>query len=125
MSVETTPTTQPSMAVEVGETYTAMTSIMADFPGAGGPRSGHVEIVWRDVSGASLSSSVGASVLDNGSSYTQVYVTGVAPASAAFATVRVVIENAATGGTGIQNVDASGFVHKDSAAWSIGRGDLI
>lgn len=126
MSVETTPTTQSSMAVVVGDTYTAMASFMADFGGASpGPRFGHVEIIWRDAAGAVLSSTVGASLLSGHAPYTHIYATGAAPASAAFATVRVVIENATTGSSGIQNVDSIGFVHSDSAAWSIGRGDLV
>jgi hypothetical protein len=124
-SAETTPTTQPSLAVVVGQTYTAAAYLLVPSTPA---RNCHVEIAWRNASGTFLSATVGASIFVDPAAgfpgqYAQIYATGVAPANAAFATIRVVVESATASRS--YYVDAVGFTEGDRRAWSIGRGELV
>jgi hypothetical protein len=113
MSASTTPNTQ--LAVVPGSVYSAMASFLK----AGGGRDCHVELVWRDSGGSILSSSAG-NVEDDGDVTVTSAVTAIAPASAAFATVLVVVSAAA--GSEVHRVDVIGFFAGEQSGWSVGTG---
>jgi hypothetical protein len=113
MSASTTPNTQ--LVVTPGAVYSAM----AAFYKQAGGRNCHVEIVWRDSGGSILSTSTG-NVESDADNIVQSAVSAIAPVSAAFATVLVVVASATAGE--VHRVDMVGFVDGEQTGWSPGQG---
>lgn len=96
----TTPTGTSGVPVNASVQYTAA----ARFRAGATARSVQISIAWYTAAGALISTSVGSSVADNATGWTQATVTATSPGTAAFATVIVEILSAIA--TEVHYVDA-------------------
>ena len=113
MTALTTPTN--TYAVVPGQKQTAL----ASFRSAVSARSCRVELGWYDASLALLNFTQGATVTDTTTGWTAAFVTGTAPANAAWVRIRVII--LATGAAlEAHYVDKIALKNTPSQTWNIG-----
>lgn len=108
----TTPTN--TYTVSPGQQITALASFRANTTG----RSCRVELSWYDASSIFISSTIGANVSDTNAGWIQAFVTGNAPANAAF--VRVRVKTVAPGAAEVHYVDKIALKHTPSQTWNVG-----
>jgi hypothetical protein len=113
MRAKTTPITQ--YAVTPGQQVGAM----AEFKSAVSARSCRVELSWYTAASAFISTTNGTSVVDSTTGFTQAFVLGLAPATAAFVIIGVKV--LATGAANeIHWVDKIALRHSTSLSWKVG-----
>jgi hypothetical protein len=93
-------------------------SLGAFFRAGSTGRSCFVQINWYDSTHTFISSSVGSTVSDTSSGWTQATLTATSPSNAAFATFAVQVNSIVN--TEVHYVDEVGFFYGVSAAWSAG-----
>lgn len=93
-------------------------SLGAYFRAGSTGRSAFVTINWYDSTHTIISSSVGSTVSDTNSGWTQATVTATSPVNAAYATLQVQVNSIVN--TEIHYIDQVGFFPGSSAAWTAG-----